>query len=86
MMEAWCTGHSRFALLAPPGSRSAAVSALRLAPGVNSPAVVGALAARGWLAAPGLDIQADAVLRIGHMGDLEPSHLEAFLAALDAVV
>jgi aspartate aminotransferase-like enzyme len=53
---------------------------------VGSRAVVAALAQRGWLAAPGLDAQADAVVRIGHMGDLEPSHLEAFLAALDAVV
>jgi aspartate aminotransferase-like enzyme len=86
MMEAWCTGHSRFSLLAPPGSRSAAVSALRLPAGIASPAIVAALAARGWLAAPGLDTQSDALLRIGHMGDLEPSHLQAFLAALDALV
>jgi aspartate aminotransferase-like enzyme len=62
------------------------VSALRLPPGTASPAVVAALAARGWLAAPGLDTRADALLRIGHMGDLEPSHLQAFLEALDGVV
>ena len=86
VVETWCAAKARFALLAPPGSRSAAVSALRLPEGVTSPAVVAALAARGWLAAPGLDALADAVVRIGHMGDLESSHLEAFLAALDAVV
>ena len=86
LMDTWCAGHPRFSLLAPPGFRSAAVSALRLPDGVASRAVVAALAQRGWLAAPGLDAQADAVVRIGHMGDLEPSNLEAFLAALDAVV
>lgn len=86
MMETWCTGHSRCSLLAPPGSRSAAVSALRLPAGTTAPAVVAALAARGWLAAPGLDAQADTLLRIGHMGDLEPFHLQAFLEALDALV
>ena len=86
MMETWCAGHSRCTLLAPAGSRSSAVSALQLPAGVTSHAAVAALAARGWLAAPGLDAQAGTLLRVGHMGDLEPSHLEAFLAALGAVV
>ncbi len=86
MMEAWCARHPRVALLAPAGRRSAAVSVLRLPAGLSSCVVAAALAARGWQVAPGLDAGADALLRIGHMGDVDPSHLEGLLAGLESVL
>lgn len=85
-MERWCERHPQVPLLAAAGRRSAAVSALKLPEGVRAGSVVAALGARGWLVAPGLDGLADSVLRIGHMGDVEPAHLEAVLAELAAVL
>jgi aspartate aminotransferase-like enzyme len=37
---------------------------------------------RGFALAGGLGDLADRVIRIGHMGDLEPGHLEAMLGEL----
>lgn len=85
-MERWCERHPEIPLLAAAGRRSAAVSALRLPARVRAGSVVAALGARGWLVAPGLDALADTVLRIGHLGDVEPAHLEAMLAELAAVL
>ena len=85
-MEAWCERHPRSPLLAPAGRRSAAVSALRLPGGVSAAVVVAALAGRGWAVAPGLGEDADSLLRIGHMGDLEPAHLDTLLLELEAVL
>ena len=77
----WCDAHPDFALLAPEGQRSWTVSALRT-PGPAG-AIVQRLADEGWTLAPGLPPLADGVLRIGHMGDLEPGHVEHLLRALE---
>jgi aspartate aminotransferase-like enzyme len=41
--------------------------------------------AKGWTIGTGLDELADAMIRIGHMGDLGPGHFAPLLAALDEV-
>ena len=82
MMEAWSDQHPELPLLAAPGRRSATVSALRLPAGVPAGVVVGRMADRGFAIAPGLEPLTDQILRIGHMGDLEPVHLAALLSEL----
>jgi aspartate aminotransferase-like enzyme len=86
LMEAWCDRQPRLALMAPPGRRSATVSALRLPAGVASATIVESLAVRGWSVTSGPEPHADELLRIGHMGDLRPAHLEALLGELDEVL
>lgn len=82
----WATDHPRVRLLATPGRRSPAVSALELAPGSNPGDVVEQLERRGWQIATGLPPLTDRLLRIGHMGDLGLEHLDALLTELDAVL
>ena len=47
--------------------------------------MVRALEQKHWLIATGLVPMVDRLIRIGHMGDLEPVHLKALLAELTAV-
>lgn len=85
IMEIWCDRHADFPLLARPGRRSATVSTLRVPQGRGAPDIVARLGARGYAVATGLEPLTDTVLRIGHMGDLQPSHLEGLLAELSSV-
>jgi aspartate aminotransferase-like enzyme len=86
IMAAWAENHPRTPLLAPPGRRSPAISSLRLPAGHEPGAVAGALEERGYLVGTGLDPRHGALLRIGHMGDLEPEHLAGLLAELEEVL
>jgi aspartate aminotransferase-like enzyme len=86
MLHRWVDQHSALRILAAPARRSPTVSAIVLPEGCRAGDVVSALEARGWIIAPGLAPLADRVIRIGHMGDLAPSHLEALLAELAAVL
>jgi aspartate aminotransferase-like enzyme len=71
-------------VLAPANRRSPTVTAIELPPGKKSGDIVAALEARDWLIASGLAPNVDRLIRIGHMGDLEPVHLEGLLGELAA--
>jgi aspartate aminotransferase-like enzyme len=86
MVYEWAAARGDVGVLATPGRRSPAVTALTLPGDRRASDVVGAMEARGWLIAPGLAPIAEKVIRIGHMGDLEPAHLSALLADLGAVL
>jgi aspartate aminotransferase-like enzyme len=77
----WAEGRG-MKLLAKPGRRSPTVTAIELPEGKRSGDIVAALEARDWLIASGLAPSVDRLIRIGHMGDLEPVHLQALLAEL----
>jgi aspartate aminotransferase-like enzyme len=85
VMERWAGEHPDFALLAQPGRRSWAVSALTPPAGLPVSEVLSRMRVRGFTLAGGLGDLAERVIRIGHMGDLEPGHLEAMLADLGRV-
>ena len=82
----WVDQRSDVTLLAPAPTRSPAVSVLRMPAGRPSGPVVSAMEERGWLLATGLPPLGEAVLRVGHMGDLELEHLDAMLQDLDGVL
>ena len=86
LLHTWAEAHPAVRLLAGAPHRSLTVSALRLPEGRTAPEVVAEMEERGWLIATGLAPLTDQVIRIGHMGDLEPVHLEGLLADLDAVL
>ena len=72
-------------VLAAANRRSPTVTAIELPPGKNiGRPWCAALEQRDWLIASGLAPNVDRLIRIGHMGDLEPSHLEALLGELAA--
>ena len=73
-------------VLAPANRRSPTVTAIELPDGRKSGDLVAALEAKDWLIASGLAPSVDRMIRIGHMGDLEPAHLEALLAELSALL
>lgn len=81
----WAEGRG-LRVLAAPGRRSPTVTAIELPEGRKAADVVAALDARDWLIASGLAPNVDRLIRIGHMGDLEPVHLEALLAQLATVL
>jgi aspartate aminotransferase-like enzyme len=85
-MAQWVEAHPAVRFLAPPGRRSPTVSVLELPEGRKAGDVVAELEQRGWLIATGLAPLTDRVIRIGHMGDLEVQHLDAFLAELASVL
>ena len=85
-VEAWAEHHSDLRMLARSGARSPAVSVLRLPDGRRPADVLDGLEQRGFLAGGPLNPQHGPVLRIGHMGDLEPAHLQALLRTLEEVL
>lgn len=84
--QEWADAHPRARLLAPAGRRSPTVSALELVAGPDPAAVHAALAARGFQVGLALHPSHGPLLRVGHMGDVEPVHLEALLAALEPLL
>lgn len=86
MMAQWSDAHPRFPLLAQPGRRSPAVSVIRMPEGLAAPRLVKALATRGYYVATGLPPHDQTLVRIGHMGDLTPEHMEGLLGALSEAV
>jgi predicted phosphoserine aminotransferase len=85
MVYAWAPRQG-LRVLADEGRRSPTVTALELPEGRDAAAIVRAMESRDWLIATGLAPLAQRVIRIGHMGDLEPPHLEGLLAELGAVL
>lgn len=86
MMTAWAERQPRSPLLAPPGRRSPAISSVLLPGGLEPARVAGALEERGYLVGTGLDPRHGPMIRIGHMGDLEPEHLATLLTHFEEVV
>jgi aspartate aminotransferase-like enzyme len=84
-MEAWAESQSGLHMLAAPGRRSWAVTALAPLAHVSAPDVLRAMRARGYSLADGLGELAGQVIRIGHMGDLTPAYLESMLTELAIV-
>jgi aspartate aminotransferase-like enzyme len=85
VMEAWARSQPAFRLLAEPGRRSWAVATLSPPASVAAPDIVRAMRARGFVLADGLGDLSGQVIRIGHMGDLGPEHLETMLGELAVV-
>ncbi len=85
-LERWVATRGEVRLMAVPGRRSPAISALLLPPSHRADDVLAALSARGYLAGGALDRRHGNLIRIGHMGDLTPAHLSELLARLEEVL
>ncbi|HEX7023722.1 MAG TPA: aminotransferase class V-fold PLP-dependent enzyme [Gemmatimonadales bacterium] len=81
-LEQWVGRRSDVRLMAAAGKRSPAISALVLPDRHPPERVMKALFDLGYLVGGALDPAHGPVLRIGHMGDLEPEHLDQLLADL----
>lgn len=81
-LEHWVAGRRDVSLMAPAGARSPAISTLRLPAGRSAREVIAGLEAGGYLVGGPLVSAHGEVIRIGHMGDLEPVHLAALLDRL----
>jgi len=82
LMERWVEAHPKWRFFAPEGRRSWTVSALKPPKGKTGPDIVAEVARHGYTIGAGLDELADAMVRIGHMGDLTPEHLEGLLGVI----
>jgi aspartate aminotransferase-like enzyme len=82
-VEQWAAHQQGFTLMAPAQRRADTVSALRIGGGHGAAEVVARLARDGYAIAPGKDDDLDAVIRIGHMGDVTVDQLDHLLAILD---
>jgi aspartate aminotransferase-like enzyme len=69
-----------------PDARSVTVSCLRPPQGVDPQAIVKKLAERGWTIGGGYGDWKPSTFRIGHMGEVRDSDLEALLAEIDAIL
>ncbi|MDX2192248.1 MAG: aminotransferase class V-fold PLP-dependent enzyme [Gemmatimonadales bacterium] len=78
----WVNENPGWSFLAPSGARSMTVSALRPPRGLPTREVLRLMAARGYTLTGGLGELADAVVRVGHMGDITPVELSMMLSAL----
>ena len=85
MAVEWAGSHG-FPVLAREGRRSPTVTAIDVSSRGKAGDMVRALEQKNWLIATGLVPMVDRLIRIGHMGDLEPVHLKALLAELTAVL
>jgi aspartate aminotransferase-like enzyme len=86
LLEQWVSVHPGVRLMAQPGSRSPAISSVVLPEHLRAAAVIHALSERGYLVGGPLVQTHGPVIRIGHMGDLEPVHLEALLGELERLL
>lgn len=69
-----------------PDARSVTVSCLRPPQGIDPQAIVKKLAERGWTIGGGYGDWKPSTFRIGHMGEVRDSDLEALLAEIDAIL
>ena len=68
------------------GARSLTVSCLKPPAGVDPRAIVKGLAQRGWTIGGGYGDWKPTTFRIGHMGEVRESDLEALLAEIDVIL
>ncbi len=76
-------GELGFASAPEPGVRSPTVSCLRPPPGLAAPELVGRLARAGFTLGSGYGAWKAETFRIGHMGEVRESDLEALLEAIE---
>jgi len=69
-----------------PDARSVTVSCLRPPQGVDPQAIVKKLADRGWVIGGGYGDWKPSTFRIGHMGEVRDSDLEALLGEIDGIL
>jgi aspartate aminotransferase-like enzyme len=69
-----------------PDARSVTVSCLRPPQGIDPQAIVKKLAERGWVIGGGYGDWKPSTFRIGHMGEVRDSDLEALLAEIDGIL
>ncbi len=69
-----------------PDARSMTVSCLKPPAGVDPQAIVKGLAARGWTIGGGYGDWKPSTFRIGHMGEVQMSDLDALLVETDAIL
>ena len=85
-LEDWVAARPQTSLLARAGRRSPALSAIRLGPGIDPQRIVALLLERGYQIGTGLGSLASEIIRIGHMGDLEVSHVQRLLSEIDNLI
>jgi aspartate aminotransferase-like enzyme len=85
-VERWVAERGDVRLPARQGARSPAVSSVVLPEGRDARLVLHALGDRGFQVGGALDPRHGAIIRIGHMGDLEPHHLAELLDSLREVI
>lgn len=85
-VERWVGARNDVRLMARQGTRSPAVSAVVLPEGHEAGRIIQALGDRGFQVGGALDRRHGAIVRIGHMGDLEPHHLAELLDSLREVI
>lgn len=83
-VTSWMSHRDDLRWYMPAERRSDTVSVLRLPENSSAGELIDSLASDGWLLAPGMDDEADQVIRIGHLGEGTPDQCDAFLTALDA--
>ncbi len=81
-VEEMRSGGLDVSVLAPEGSRSPTVTALRLPEGMRGPDVVEAARVRGWVIGGGYGKLKETTVRIGHMGEHTLEELEPLLDVL----
>lgn len=81
-VEEWSLLHPAVELLAQAGRRAWTVSCLRLPPARPADRVIQGLAARGFTVGQGMGAMQESVIRIGHMGEVTPDHVQGLLQAL----
>jgi aspartate aminotransferase-like enzyme len=74
-----------YAQAAEEGAQSPTISCLKPPPGVDAPALVGALAERGIVVGGGYGDWKATTFRIGHMGEVRLEDLEELLSSIDQV-
>jgi aspartate aminotransferase-like enzyme len=88
-VEAWIGGPGGdlgFSFAAAEGARSPTVSCLKPPDGLAAPDLLARLAARGFTVAGGYGAWKGSTFRIGHMGEVGESDLDALLAEIESVV
>lgn len=89
--HAWVSETARrtgkpFGILAPAGLRSPTVTAITLPDGLEGPALVSAVARRGYVIGDGYGTLKGRTVRVGHMGDHTVATLEGCLTAMSGAV
>lgn len=84
LLEHWVGSRDDVSLLARQGARSPAISTVVLPAAHRYSEVIAALGEAGYVVGGPLQERHGSVIRIGHMGDLTPDHLQSLLAALAA--
>lgn len=87
MVDQWIASREELRLMTPEGvARSPAISSVMLPGRFRATRVIDELERRGFLVGGALDPRYGEIVRIGHMGDLEPVHLERLLSEIETIL